>query len=54
MLSADLVGQALVPYFRQILPMFNLYLTRHVEGGLAWRPAGLRQHLHVDTCSAAR
>jgi hypothetical protein len=27
-LSADLVGQALVPYYRQILPIFNLYITR--------------------------
>jgi len=24
-LSADLVGEALVPYYRQILPIFNLY-----------------------------
>jgi len=23
--SADLVGEALVPYYRQILPIFNLY-----------------------------
>jgi hypothetical protein len=29
-LSADLVGQALVPYYRQILPIFNLYITRYV------------------------
>lgn len=31
MLSADLVGQALVPYYRQILPIFNLYITRYVD-----------------------
>jgi hypothetical protein len=24
-LSADLVGEALVPYYRQILPIFNIY-----------------------------
>jgi len=24
-LSADLVGEALVPYYRQILPIFNMY-----------------------------
>lgn len=27
--SSDLVGEALVPYYRQILPMFNLFATRH-------------------------
>jgi hypothetical protein len=27
-LSGELVGQALVPYYRQILPIFNLYITR--------------------------
>lgn len=33
-LSADLVGQALVPYYRQLLPIFNLYITRcAVRGG---------------------
>lgn len=26
--SADLVGEALVPYYRQILPIFNLYKNR--------------------------
>jgi hypothetical protein len=29
-LSAELVGQALVPYYRQLLPIFNLYITRCV------------------------
>lgn len=28
-LSADLVGEALVPYYRQILPIFNLYKNKN-------------------------
>lgn len=28
-LSADLVGEALVPYYRQILPIFNLYKSKN-------------------------
>jgi hypothetical protein len=24
-LSADLIGEALVPYYRQVLPIFNIY-----------------------------
>jgi len=27
-LSGELVGQALVPYYRQILPIFNLFITK--------------------------
>lgn len=27
--SGDLIGEALVPYFRQILPMFNLFKNKH-------------------------
>ncbi|AAZ10266.1 PACRGA [Trypanosoma equiperdum] len=27
--SGDLIGEALVPYYRQILPMFNLFKSRH-------------------------
>lgn len=27
-LSGDLVGQALVPYFRQLLPVLNIYMTK--------------------------
>lgn len=27
-LSADLVGEALVPYYRQILPILNLYKNK--------------------------
>lgn len=34
-LSAELVGQALVPYYRQILPIFNLYITRLVWNSMA-------------------
>uniref|UniRef100_A0A383V6I9 Uncharacterized protein n=1 Tax=Tetradesmus obliquus TaxID=3088 RepID=A0A383V6I9_TETOB len=32
-LSGELVGQALVPYYRQILPIFNLYITRNKNLG---------------------
>ncbi|RNF11467.1 hypothetical protein TraAM80_00913 [Trypanosoma rangeli] len=32
-LSADYVGQALVPYYRQILPIFNLYKDRNKNLG---------------------
>lgn len=31
--SADLVGEALVPYYRQILPIFNLYKNRNKNLG---------------------
>ncbi|EFO63208.1 Parkin-co-regulated protein, putative [Giardia lamblia P15] len=31
--SDDLVGPALVPYFRQILPVFNLFYTRNINIG---------------------
>eukprot|EP00796_Vickermania_ingenoplastis_P009245 gene9245-6498_t len=27
--SGDLIGEALVPYYRQILPMFNLFKSKH-------------------------
>lgn len=32
-LSADLVGEALVPYYRQILPIFNLYKNKNKNLG---------------------
>ena len=32
-LSAVLVGEALVPYYRQILPIFNLYKNRNKNLG---------------------
>ncbi|KAF6264135.1 parkin-co-regulated protein [Scenedesmus sp. NREL 46B-D3] len=32
-LSGELVGQALVPYYRQILPIFNLYISRNKNLG---------------------
>ncbi|KAL6746611.1 parkin co-regulated protein-domain-containing protein [Haematococcus lacustris] len=32
-LSADLVGEALVPYYRQILPIFNLYKSKNKNIG---------------------
>jgi len=31
--SAELVGEALVPYYRQILPVFNLFASRHINMG---------------------
>eukprot|EP00775_Hariotina_reticulata_P008813 gene8813-8992_t len=32
-LSGELVGQALVPYYRQILPIFNLYIAKNKNLG---------------------
>ncbi|XP_071455387.1 parkin coregulated gene protein [Hetaerina americana] len=32
-MSADMVGVALVPYYRQILPMFNVFKNRNVNIG---------------------
>jgi len=32
-LSADLVGEALVPYYRQLLPIFNLYKNKNKNIG---------------------
>jgi len=32
-LSGDLIGQALVPYYRQILPIFNLYKNKNKNLG---------------------
>lgn len=31
--SADLVGEALVPYYRQILPIFNIYKNKNKNLG---------------------
>ena len=31
--SADSIGEALVPYYRQILPMFNLYKANNANMG---------------------
>lgn len=39
-LSNELVGQALVPYYRQILPILNLYVTRCEARALAAAAAG--------------
>lgn len=30
-MSADLVGEALVPYYRQILPVFNIFKNKNSE-----------------------
>jgi hypothetical protein len=32
-ISGDLIGQHLVPYYRQILPIFNLYKNSNVNIG---------------------
>ena len=32
-LSADMIGQALVPYYRQILPMFNNFRNNNKNMG---------------------
>ena len=31
--SADLVGEALVPYYRQILPVLNIFKNKNVNSG---------------------
>ncbi len=31
--SADLIGEALVPYYRQLLPIFNLYKAKNKNIG---------------------
>eukprot|EP00455_Lapot_gusevi_P002281 TRINITY_DN1088_c0_g1_i6.p1 TRINITY_DN1088_c0_g1~~TRINITY_DN1088_c0_g1_i6.p1 ORF type:complete len:247 (-),score=91.70 TRINITY_DN1088_c0_g1_i6:232-972(-) len=31
--SADMIGEALVPYYRQILPIFNLFKTANLNSG---------------------
>jgi len=30
-ISADMVGEALVPYYRQILPVFNIFRAKNRE-----------------------
>jgi len=32
-MSGDMIGEALVPYYRQILPIFNLYKNKNVNIG---------------------
>eukprot|EP00441_Pelagodinium_beii_P019746 CAMPEP_0197653794 /NCGR_PEP_ID=MMETSP1338-20131121/37151_1 /TAXON_ID=43686 ORGANISM="Pelagodinium beii, Strain RCC1491" /NCGR_SAMPLE_ID=MMETSP1338 /ASSEMBLY_ACC=CAM_ASM_000754 /LENGTH=303 /DNA_ID=CAMNT_0043229037 /DNA_START=66 /DNA_END=977 /DNA_ORIENTATION=+ len=32
-LSADMIGEALVPYYRQILPVFNIFKQKHLNLG---------------------
>jgi len=32
-LSSETIGEALVPYYRQILPVFNLYKTKNINLG---------------------
>ncbi|XP_075874126.1 parkin coregulated gene protein [Nelusetta ayraudi] len=32
-MSADLVGEALVPYYRQILPVFNIFKNKNINTG---------------------
>ena len=31
--SADMIGEALVPYYRQILPIFNIFKNKNVNAG---------------------
>ena len=31
--SADMVGEALVPYYRQILPIFSIFKSKNCKGG---------------------
>lgn len=31
--SSDLAGEALVPYYRQLLPIFNLYRNHNINIG---------------------
>jgi hypothetical protein len=44
-LSGELVGQALVPYYRQILPIFNLYITRYYSYAACTASCKLSHHL---------
>ena len=32
-MSSDLAGEALVPYYRQLLPIFNLYRNHNINIG---------------------
>ena len=32
-MSSDTIGEALVPYYRQILPIFNLFKTSNINCG---------------------
>lgn len=38
--SADMVGEALVPYYRQILPIFNIF--KNMNGELNRRRVSVR------------
>ena len=42
-LSADLIGEALVPYYRQILPIFNIYksVNKNLGDGIDY---GQKEH----------
>jgi hypothetical protein len=31
--SADTIGEALVPYYRQILPILNIFKTKNLNSG---------------------
>jgi hypothetical protein len=33
LLSADMIGEALVPYYRQILPIFNIFRNSNLKIG---------------------
>ena len=40
-MSADMVGEALVPYYRQILPIFNLFKNWNCQSNFSLRPSTL-------------
>ena len=39
MQSGEFIGEALVPYYRQILPMFNLFKRKTCKFDFSWRYA---------------
>ena len=45
--SADLVGEALVPYYRQILPIFNTYKHLNCEFELVY----VRTYIYTFLCN---
>lgn len=53
-LSSELVGQALVPYYRQILPIFNLYITRCARVRVCCVLVGVCSVLRAFACLLAQ
>lgn len=48
--SADMVGEALVPYYRQILPIFNIFKNMNSESDRGCRVALVGFSLWVCSC----